>query len=129
MKPSKSDKWMKGFDIPSKDLAEFKKNQDEIINYDRDVPYSFLWVVKWFIFGLDGPFGKVSGCDTESCIYKFVLDNLKCHNSSQAIFHTLKPHASSLIFQQYDYVNCSPSCVMFVYDMLITQTFQSWKQQ
>ena len=39
------------------------------------------------------------------------------------------PNSSSLVFQQKDTFNCGVCCLLFVYDLLVSQAFTSWQQK
>ena len=54
-------------------------------------------------------------------------EDLRIEPQNHPVFDNLKPHASSLVFCQSDVYNCGVWCSLFMYDMMITQTFQTWK--
>src|SRR5688500_9361377 len=120
-------KWLKKFTFTTKDLKAFDDVQRGIEIFEEIIPPAFHWALHWFIIGLDGPFGQVSGYGTDHLVYQLIPLNLKVKTQRKPTFQNLKPHSSSLVFCQSDLVNCGVCCSMFLYDMIITQNLTSWK--
>ena len=129
LKPKASKKWLKDFTLTIPDLEELEKDKKEIMEYEGVIPPGFHWVVHWFVYGLDGPFGQVTGEASDHLIYNLVPPELKPRLYRKSNFENLIPHPSSLVLQQTNAVNCSVCCSLFVFDMVITQSLQTWKTQ
>lgn len=77
--------------------------------------------------GLDGPFGKVKlwSVELESALFS--------NPSKQGCYETslpnLVPNKQSLVFQQNNDYNCGVCCLLFIYDLLISQAFTSWQNK
>ena len=78
------------------------------------------------LHGLDGPFGRVKiwSKEIKSAFYKFP-DKFQL----RTVRPNLMPHRSSLVFQQSDSYNCGVCCLLFVYDFLVTQVFNTWHRK
>lgn len=104
-------------------MANISGTQCDIENSDGWVPPAFHLVSQWFIFGLDDPFGKVSGHDTTKVIY-----GMTSKKYSEIITYTnLMVLKSSLSFIQSNLVNCGVCCTLFVFDILVTQSLNLGK--
>lgn len=120
--------WIKDFRLDGESWKAFQESQKEIEKNDSVVPPAFHFVVKWFVYGLDGPFGKVSGTGTKKVLFHCIPEDKK--NPKEIftnVYDNLLPHSTFLQFKQKDIVNCGACCAMFIFDMLITQAFTTWK--
>ena len=107
-----------------KELSEQEKEAEGSI---PGVPYWFTWVARWFMHGLDGPFGKVKlwSVELESALFS----NPSKQGHYETSLPNLVPNKQSLVFQQNNDYNCGVCCLLFIYDLLISQAFTSWQNK
>ena len=126
LKPHQRSKWIKDFKLLEALDKELQEQERQFKNQDPSIPYWFTWVTRWFMHGLHGPFGKVrtwsEELETTFFEYPPKFQYAQCPPN-------LVPNSSSLVFQQKDTFNCGVCCLLFVYDLLVSQAFTSWQQK
>ena len=101
-------KWRQSFDV---DEAIWNEYINQPNGVDETMLSWFLWVAKWFMHGLNGPFGTVlqipkiflpdqKGQMTVCCTEVFSVNNLF-------------PNKNSIMFTQIDTWNCGVCCQFF----------------
>ena len=84
----------------------------------------FQAVTKWFIHGLSGPFGEVSGVRTKNSA-RLGFPHAPYEDLSHPM--NVTPPPSAFPFVQKDSHNCGVCCLLFTIDFLVTQSNKSWK--
>jgi hypothetical protein len=110
---------IKGFDWEAymTDTNEFKENMP---------PDWFVFVAKWFMHGLNGPFGKITFFSKPYLSNIFKNSSKKAGKKFLPIRPNLIPGPSSVSFKQDDSCNCGVCCCLFMFDLVITQIAVSW---
>jgi hypothetical protein len=85
------------------------------------------WACKWFLNGLNGPFGNVSLYSHDLIATILKNDNVATTVSSNQIKNNLLPNKNSISFVQDDIVNCGVCCLLFMYNLVTTQHNVSWR--
>ena len=84
-------------------------------------------MVKWFIHGINGPFGIVSKI-SRGFIQHFYNNN---PDIAQGVWKTpigfITPTNKSIVFKQNDDVNCGVCCMIFMIDMVASQMNNTWE--
>ncbi|HEY9297610.1 MAG TPA: hypothetical protein VIQ31_14830, partial [Phormidium sp.] len=116
--------WITRFNHSEKFYKAAEKTLAEIKAKTELETAKFQAVAKWFIHGLSGPFGVVSGVRT--------LNSARLgypHVPYEDLSHPMNitPPPSSFAFVQKDSHNCGVCCLLFIMDFLVTQATKSWK--
>jgi hypothetical protein len=85
LRSDQKSKWLKRFNMSKAFMDTFDETQKKIEDKSGLVPPSFHHVVKWFIRGLLGPFGKVTGCYTKALIFHMVPEDTKVGQKQQQV--------------------------------------------
>ena len=114
------------FQYENVNWSEAELSETEVKN--NGLPPGFIWVCKWFMHGLNGPFGSVSTLSSSfrSKILKSDKTN-NIHLQKNKIKNNLIPNGSSTAFRQEDQYNCGVCCFMFMYDLITGQHPNSWR--
>jgi len=92
------------------------------------LPEWFVWVAKWFLSGLNGPFGTVDKIPNliSSNFIRTKKKRKKSKVTFQHIGDNLLPNMDCTFFQQMDGHNCRVHCVLFMVDLVLSQVDQTW---
>ncbi|HEY9299713.1 MAG TPA: hypothetical protein VIQ31_25795, partial [Phormidium sp.] len=117
------DHWIKKFNDSEEFKTVMEENLEKIQQLSGNMKTAQLQtIIKWFIHGLEGPFGVVSGIQTSN-LARLGFDN----RLTEKIPYMIVPPAERLCIVQNDSNNCGVCCVLFLRDFLATQVSQTWK--
>src|SRR5688572_28663570 len=114
-------RWRSTFDVDESIWKEYWDHPDEP---DKTMPSWFLWVSKWFMHGLNGPFGSVSP------VPNIFLPKPQVHEQVARAklykVNNLFPNNKSIEFTQDNGWNCGVCCQFFFFDLIVSQHLVSW---
>ena len=91
------------------------------------VPRWFAWVSKWYLHGLNGPFGSVNSLPEQAFSIFYNNNKEQANCTYKPVPPNLYPSKSSVQFRQNDVHNCGVCCMFFMFDLIISQSTVSWK--
>src|SRR5688572_17878999 len=91
-----------------------KKQKTPIVN---GIPEWLIWVVKWFMNGLNGPFGTILKFHPLYLSTFFNDDSTMVQKVHHPIRCNLIPGHNSVAFTQDDSTNCEVCCLIFIIDL------------
>jgi hypothetical protein len=93
----------------------------------KNLPHWFTFVVKWFVHGLNGPFGSFRNLSKKflKAFYSNDVELAKVVWKPMPSF--LLPSSNVLTFKQNDKVNCGICCLLFLIDPVASQADTSWE--
>jgi len=108
--------------------ANKQVNQPSTEETDRidGAPTWFLWVTKWFLNGLNGPFGKLLKLPENIITALYPSKKKIQYDKMVAIGNNLSPSPACYAYKQNDDYNCGVCCLLFMID-LILQVDQTWQ--
>ena len=113
-------KWRNKFQVEDSVWQQYLHNPED---EKEIIPPWFLFVSRWFMHGLNGPFGSVSKIPIV-----FLPENTKALPGIKLHYvPNLFPNNQSISFIQNDTSNCGICCQLFKLDLIITQHNISWK--
>ncbi|HEY9299411.1 MAG TPA: hypothetical protein VIQ31_24230, partial [Phormidium sp.] len=123
---AKRAKWINGYKANDDFWSQVKK-MDDWAAY-KDLPHWFSFAFKWFVHGLNGPFGTVSKWSDPFVQIFYENDPGVAATSWTAIPPFIVPNSKCLKFCQMrgDVVNCGVCCLMFIIDLVTSQVDQPW---
>jgi len=123
---NQKDQWLSKFNP----LEQFKTSCEESfknITSSSGIELTQLeMATKWFIHGLTGPFGIVTGSGTKSMAR--LCNSINLTSFDPSLFPSvLIPPPNTLQIVQTDCINCGVCCTLFIRNFLLTQATQWWK--
>ena len=93
----------------------------------KNLPHWFTYIVKWFLHGVNGPFGTVSKL-SDGYVQAFYHNNMELTKVAKKTSLKYVGHDEDVFcFKQNDNVNCGICCLLFMIDFVSTQVECSWE--
>ena len=125
LRPRKRKEWEKRFEANPEYWADIKKYDDR--PECKTLPHWFEFVVKWFVHGVNGPFGTVSSL-SKPFLKAFYHDDVELSKVVwKPVPDFLLPSSKELAFKQDDSVNCGICGLLFMIDLVASQVDNSWE--
>ena len=91
------------------------------------MPIWFTFSLKWFLNGLNGPFGVVEHF-SDVFLEQFYKNDIEiAANIWRPVPECILPNPKSVSFVQNDSVNCGVCYLLFMVDLVVSQIEQSWE--
>ena len=125
LQPSQRHTWERRFEA-NPEYWDTINDRDKRPEY-KNLPHWFTFVAKWFLHGINGPFGTVKKLP-KGLMHAFYENNA---DLAQVVWKPpptclhFAPH--SFTFVQNDSVNCGICCLLFMIDLVSSQVDQSWE--